>query len=188
VLKLNKKIEYAMPALLELGRCAGSKILTVSSIVVNTAMRKALSGKILQDLNQAAVVEEFTVAIDTIITSIRPPQAIPFGTSASGLTLMQQNTLSMANSLTTVSNAMNSPDVCNCFGQEAGWQVYSRGCKLWEGASKMGIGMSTALSRCFFGNNYRFVLPMTAFPAILRTEYSTAKMDNTCFLRYNGSA
>ena len=56
MLKLNKKIEYAMLALMELDSLPPEETMTVKTIVSNTNLPKALAGKILQELNRHEIV------------------------------------------------------------------------------------------------------------------------------------
>ena len=56
MLKLNKKIEYAMLALMELETLPPGETMNVKSIVSRTNLPKALAGKILQSLNRHDIV------------------------------------------------------------------------------------------------------------------------------------
>jgi Rrf2 family protein len=56
MLKLTKKVEYAMQALLTLDHLPPGKTMTVKALVHQAKLPQALMGKILQSLNRAGIV------------------------------------------------------------------------------------------------------------------------------------
>lgn len=57
MLKLNKKVEYAILALLEFDTLGPGEMLTVKEIVARATIPNALAGKILQSLNKSGIVK-----------------------------------------------------------------------------------------------------------------------------------
>lgn len=57
MLKLNKKVEYAILALLELDTLEPGEMLTAKEIVARSSIPNALAGKILQSLNKFGIVK-----------------------------------------------------------------------------------------------------------------------------------